>query len=232
MRILLNIYSKLFFVLICIFLISCDKESEALLVDELDEEYQLYDYYIDENGNEGIVAYIRNYEGSSSRYPKGYKYMIVISSNESLEPWGPMGETIVNGTYGYDSEQTAGITMLQCMNSRGLNRYPAQNWCFSKNRSTEISSSSWRLPTNNELLQIFGSNGKNISNLNHALQITGGELIDDTQFYWTCMEDYNQADRAILTSPHISSTSENKDRWLKKNKYYVRAIKYIYYYDH
>lgn len=243
MRLLLNKYSSLFFVLLCLSLISCDKESDALLVDELDEEYQLYDYYIDKNGNEGIVAYILN--GNS--YPEGYKYMIVMSSDEGLEPWGPMGEIVMKKDSASTSEftrPTAGITMLQSMNSREMNRYPAQNWCFSKNKSGEISASSWHLPTFYELLLIFGPKGKNVSNLNHALQVTGGKLIDESQFYWTCMEDYegyitvddleldyDQANRAILTSPHIS-TSANKDRWLKKNKYYVRAIKYIYYYDY
>lgn len=234
------------FILICISLISCDKESDALLVDELDEEYQLYDYYIDEKGNEGIVAYILN-GNSSSEYPKGYKYMIVLSSDESLEPWGPMGEIVMKkdsaSTWEF-SQPTVGITMLQSMNSRGMNRYPAQNWCFNKNRSIDILSSSWHLPTSYELLQIFGSKGGNVSNLNHALQVTGGKLIDVSHLYWTCMEDYDgyikvngqsidydQANRAILTSP-LHSTFSDKDRWLKKNKYYVRAIKYIYYYDH
>ena len=246
MSILLNKYSRLLFVLTCLSMISCDKESEALLVEELDEEYQLYDYYIDENGNEGIVAYILK-ESSISKYPKGYKYRIVISSDESLEPWGPMGEIVMKKDSASSSEfrqPTAGITMLQSMNSRGMERYPAQNWCFKKNNSNEISASSWHLPSYYELQQIFGSSGKNLSALNHALQVTGGKQIDNSQLYWTCMEDYDgyisvsdlkldydQANRAILTSPHIS-TYANKDRWLKKNKYYVRAIKYIYYYNH
>lgn len=243
----LRVFSKgIAFVLLCLSLNSCDTESGALIVDELDEEYKLYDYYIDKNGNEGIVAYILN--GSSvSNYPKGYKYMIVISSDESLEPWGPMGEIIMKKDSASTSDfrqPTAGITMLQSMNSRGINRYPAQNWCFNKNLRRDISSSSWRLPTYYELLLIFGSKGNNISNLNHALQVTGGKLIDNQQFYWTCIEDYDgyitvgdleldydQANRAILMSPNIS-TSVNKDCWLKKNKYYVRAVKYIYYYDY
>ena len=246
MRILLNKYSRLLFVLTFLSMISCDKESEALLVEELDEEYQLYDYYIDKNGNEGIVAYILK-ESSISKYPKGYKYMIVISSDESLEPWGPMGEIVMKKDSASSSEfrqPTAGITMLQSMNSRGMERFPAQNWCFKKNISNEISASSWHLPSYYELQQIFGSSGKNLSALNHALQVTGGKQIDNSQLYWTCMEDYDgyisvsdlkldydQANRAILTSPHIS-TYANKDRWLKKNKYYVRAIKYIYYYNY
>ena len=246
MRVLLIKHSRLFFVLILLSLISCDKESDGLLVDELDEEYRLFDYYIDKDGNEGIVAYVQ-YGVTSAMNPKGYKCMIVISAEEGFEPWGPMGEIVMKKDSASILEfqkPSAGIAMLQSMNSLGMSRYPAQNWCFSKNKDRWISSSSWRLPTYYELRQIFGSTGENVSNLNHALLVTGGELIDDTHFYWTCIEDYDgyivvgdlnldydQANRAILSSPH-NSASGDKDRWLKKNKYYVRAIKYIYYYDH
>lgn len=250
MRLLLDKYSRILsmclsFWLVCPSLISCDKESDALILDELDEEYRLYDYYVDEKGNEGIVAYIQN--GSSiSKYPRGYKCMVVISSDESLESWGPMGEIIMKKDSASRlelSQPTAGIIMLQSMSSRGMNRYPAQNWCFKKNGSREISSGSWRLPTSHELLLVFGSNGNNVKKLNQALKLTGGKLVDDSQLYWTCIEDYDgyitvddlkldydQANRAILTTP-LHSTFSDKDRWLKKNKYYVRAIKYIYYYD-
>lgn len=243
MRLLLNKYSSLFFVLLCLSLISCDKESDALLVDELDEEYQLYDYYIDKNGNEGIVAYILN--GNS--YPEGYRYMIVMSSDESLEPWGPMGEIVMKKDSASTSEftrPTAGIIMLQSMYAKGIDRYPAQQWCFEKNHSSEIGASSWRLPSSYETRLILGKSGKNVANINRALANTGGTMLDDSHLYWTCMEDYenyitingltsdyDQANRAVLTSPHIE-TWGNKDRWLKKNHYYVRAIKYIYYYDY
>ena len=61
MRILLDFFKCVF--VICILLImsvsiySCDSESDPLLIDELDEEYQLYDYYVDECGNEGMNAF-------------------------------------------------------------------------------------------------------------------------------------------------------------------------------
>ena len=129
------------------------------------------------------------------------------------------------------------------MNSRGIERYPAQCWCFNKNQSKEIGTSSWRLPNINELRQIFGTIGKNVPYLNQAIKSYGGTLIDDNRSYWTCIEnygyttyseqdsDYDQANRAITISPH-ASTSEDKDIRLKKNSYYVRAIRYIYYYDY
>lgn len=233
-------------ILFSICLSSCDKESDALLVDVLDEEYQLYDYYIDEYGNEGVVAYIQN--GSSiSNYPKGYKCVVVLSLDESIEPWGPMGEILMKKDSLSGSElkqRTAGIMMLQSMSSKGIEKYPAQNWCFNKNHSKVIAASSWRLPSYYELQLIFGSSGKNVSAINKYIHNYGGSIIDDSHFYWTCIEDYegyitingvtsdyDQANRAVLTSTH-NSTWGNKDRWLKKNKYYVRAIKYIYYYDY
>lgn len=225
---------------------SCDKESDALLVDDLDEEYQLYDYYIDEYGNEGLVTYIQK-GSSNSNYPKGYKCVIVLSLDESIEPWGPMDEILMKKDSLNSSElrqRTSGIMMLQSMSSKGIEKYPAQYWCFKKNHSKEIAASSWRLPSYYELQQIFGYSGKNVSTINKSIHNYGGTLLDNSHFYWTCIEDYegyitingvtsdyDQANRAVLTSTH-NSTWGNKDRWLKKNKYYVRAIKYIYYYDY
>ena len=57
---------------------SCRFESEGVFTDDTTEEYQLYDYYIDSYGNEGIVAYIHSSKISDR------KYMIVISSDESF----------------------------------------------------------------------------------------------------------------------------------------------------
>ena len=245
LEIIYNILKGILFFFMYMLFFSCEKESNSVFVDELDEEYQLYDYYVDECGNEGVVAYIRN-SSSIIEYPKGYKYIIVLSLDESFEPWGPMGEIVMKKDSVSSSDlrqSTSGIIMLQCMNSRGIERYPAQCWCFNKNQSKEIGTSSWRLPNINELRQIFGTIGKNVPYLNQAIKSYGGTLIDDNRSYWTCIEnygyttyseqdsDYDQANRAITISPH-ASTSEDKDIRLKKNSYYVRAIRYIYYYDY
>lgn len=249
MRILIDIIYSLLkstaFFFSCIFFFSCEKESGPVFVDELDEEYQLYDYYVDKYGNEGVVAYIHN-RSSIIEYPKGYKYIIVLSLDESFKPWGPMGEIVMKKDSVSSSDlrqSTSGIIMLQCMNSRGIERYPAQCWCFNKNQSKEIGTSSWRLPNINELRQIFGTIGKDVANLNLAIKNYGGTLIKDANYYWTCIENYgyvtdseydssyDQANRAIAISPH-PSISEDRDTRLKKNNYYVRAIKYIYYYDY
>lgn len=219
---------------------SCSYESDELFTNETTEDYQLYDYYIDSYGNEGIVAYIQSSNHSNR------KYIIVLSADETYTYWGPMGELV----YKYDTlelsalnEPPFGIAMLQSMKSMGIERFPAQAWCDHKNQSEPYPrGGSWRLPSYREFKFIFGK-GNHLSDINKALHGIGGITVDENQFYWTCTEDiddyitvegeaigYDQANRAVLSSP-TNSTFSNKDRWLKKNKYHVRAIKYVYYHN-
>ena len=231
----------LLFIGIAFLLHSCsDHESDDLFTDDTTEEYQLYDYYVDDYGNEGIVVYIQ----SSNHYSK--KYIIVLSADESDQSWGPMGELV----YDCDSikfsdlkEPAFGVAVLQSMKSRGIDRFPAQAWCDQKNQSEPYPrGGSWRLPTYDEFKKIFKS-GNNLSDINNALFAIGGTTVNEEYFYWTCVEDfdgyitieqqtldYDKENRAILSTP-TNSTFSNKDRWIKKNKYNVRAIKYIYYHQ-
>lgn len=218
---------------------SCRFESDELFADETTEGYQLYDYYIDSYGNEGIVAHIESSYHSS-------RYIIILSADETYAYWGPMGELV----YNYDEislsalyQPSFGIAMLQNMKSMGIERFPAQAWCDQKNQSEPYPSGvSWRLPSRSEFVSIFGK-GNHLSDINKALRGIGGTIVDEDHFYWTCTEDidgyvtvggqaigYDQANRAVLSSPRNTAFS-NKDRWIKKNKYHVRAIKYIYYHD-
>lgn len=213
----------------------CSFESEGLFTDDTTEKYQLYDYYVDSYGNEGIVAYI----------PGSQKYTIVISSDESYQSWGPMGECI----YKSDtisklglSQPSFGVAMHQVMKSIGIQKFPAQTWCHEKNFDEEYPrAGSWRLPSYYELQLIFGSKGKNVDALNDALNGIGATPLNKNNIYWTCVEDfdgyitiednisdYDKENRAVISSP-LNATYGYKDRWLKKNKYYVRAIKYVYY---
>lgn len=219
---------------------ACTFKANGVYTDDTTEEYELYDYYIDSYGNEGIVAYIY-----SSSY---YKYIIVISADEAYLPWGPMGERV----YKSDSVSSSalrnpsfGVAMHQAMYSIGIDRYPAQAWCNRKNGENELPrAGSWRLPSYYELRTLFGEEGKNVQNINNALNGIGGTPLTTTgndDKYWTCVEDidhyvtingqesdYDRENRAIIISPDIY-TFGNKDRWLKKNYYRVRAIKYVYY---
>lgn len=226
------------FMLLALFY-SCSFESEGVFTDDTTEEYELYDYYVDSYGNEGIVAYIHH----SSRLKR--KHIIVISADESYQSWGPIGERVYKSDSVSRSVCTAsefGLAVLQSMCSIGMERYPAQSWCYSKNQQEVYPrAGSWRLPSENEFkLTICGSKAEL---LNSALKGIGGTPILTNQMYWTCTEDfdnyiingdtsdYDCKNRAVIISPTINTyfNYSNKERWLKKNKYYVRAIKYVYY---
>lgn len=220
---------------------SCDFKSGEVFTDETTEEYQLYDYYVDQYGNEGIVAYIYNPKFSDT------KYILVISSDENILPWGPMSETIYKRDkitsnelmYNYYS-----IAMHQIMNSIGVEKFPAQAWCDAKNRGeNHTRAGSWHLPSKEELSKIFGSSGNKLNALNSAISGIGGTPLTADEMYWTCCEDYtnyikisevetdyDSDNRAVIVTPEMKTYS-NKDRWLKKNQHNVRAIKYVYFHE-
>lgn len=232
----------LFFGLFAFICMSCSFESDGVFTDETGgTTYELYDRYVDAYGNEGIVAHIH----TSSSGQRARKYIIVLSSDESCQPWGPLNELV----YKSDSLSTLdlstsdfGVAVYQSMKSKGIDRYPAQAWCDIKNRSDEyIKAGSWRLPSFYEFRLISGNNGSKVDALNNALTTIGADQLESDNMYWTCVEDfddyvdikgvendYDKYNRAIVFTPSGKVYSD-KHRWLKKNKYYVRAIKYIYY---
>lgn len=232
-------YLKLALIVFTISFGACDFESDNLFLNETTEDYQLYDYYVDDYGNEGIVAYIYNSSNSSRRY------ILVISLDETFLSWGPMDLLV----YDCDSlNYTAFLTekfpiaMLQSMKSLGIERFPAQEWCDKKNAPDSYPyGGSWHLPSRDELLKIFSYDGHHLSSLNSALYNTGGTLIHSEDYFWTCVEDfddyitiggqsydYDKKNRAIIMTPTNSTTSD-KNNWIKKTKHHVRAVKYIYY---
>ena len=232
----------LFGLFVAAILPSCAVESSKLILDQTDgRDYELFDYYVDELGNEGIVGYI-------------YKdnYMIVMSSDESVQPWGPTGEMVFPAdsvTQSAITSQSFSLIMLQTMIGNGLEKYPAMNWCNSKNDIQSYPNcGSWRLPSHRDLRLVFmgytndssGSQAR-ITKINSALKRIGGTALNADGNYWTCSEDYDDYitvvgkeldydpyNRAVNMTP-MNSTSGNKDFWIKKNRYRVRAIKYIYY---
>lgn len=221
-------------------LYSCKFESEGIFTDDTTEEYERYDYYVDEYGNEGIVAYTLGLKNS-----RGSKYIMVISSDEAYLPWGIMGENIYKSDTITDMgfrDSSFGIAMHQLMKSYGIEKFPAQAWCDAKNKNEKYPrAGSWHLPSFYEYQLIFGNTGTRVSSLNQALISIGGTPFNTANFYWTCVEDfddyihinnvesdYDKENRAVIASP-TNSIIAYKDRWLKKNKYYVRAIKYVYY---
>lgn len=228
--------------LVTIACLSCKSESKKLVYSEDYDKFKYYDKYTDEYGNEGVIVYISRYVSSGA-----LAEVIVLSADESEEHWGPMGELV----YKAEVESNAvfktprfGLGMLQCMKSIGIERFPAQKWCDEKNNGEQYpDAGSWRLPTYEEFKNIFDK-GESVGVINRALRKIGGTQVDTNELYWTCVEDfdnyinitsgnttlntdYDKENRAVLTSPK-NTVYSNKDRWLKKNKYRVRAIKYIY----
>ena len=228
----MRLFKNILFLLITLSCLACSFESEGVILDERGEEYELYDYYIDEFGNEGIVVCISD------------SFVVVMSADESYQSWGPTNEQLY--PYGDISENfnrvDYGVAMHQLMKAKGIERYPAQNWCDKKNGGKEYSyAGSWRLPSFKELKDIFGANGAYVGRIQSSLKNIGGTLLNTENMYWTCTEDYidyvtikdletdyDPENRAVITSCLIA-TLGTKDRWIKKNKHYVRAIKYVYY---
>lgn len=209
-------------------------ESHDIIINE-SKEYKLYDYYIDSYGNEGIVA-----ATDSGTKP----YIIVVSIDESYQSWGPMGENVYKDsihTIGL-KDFSFGVAMLQAMKATNVERYPAEAWCNKKNVDEHYpSGSSWRLPTYEEMNWISKSkNRQHMNYLNSAIKRAGGTPISMEKLYWTCVEDidsyisidgiesnYDPKNRAIPRTWN-NQTLAYKDRWIKKNRYFVRAIKYVY----
>lgn len=227
---------------------SCTKRNMTGVSDNDTKEYKLYDYYEDAYGNKGIVGYIYDEEEDDDFM----RFTIVLSLDETITTWGPMGTTVfdVNSNKfneGYTRGCYFGLDMNQRVRNIGADRFPAFDWCFRKNGSeTAIHSSSWILPTYAELGWIF-QNGEAIEELNQHITQYGGSPIalpeDDDNYYWSCVEDldgvlvfadeqfqkesdYDPARRAIpMNSDRLFLT--NKLFWHKNNEYRVRAIKYI-----
>lgn len=222
---------------IAILFAACYYKPDDFIFDESTDSYQLNDYYIDENGNEGIVC--------ANGTDGFFKFLMVISADESYQVWGPIDYDI----YPYDSINTNiinsanfGIIMLQSMKSIGIERFPAQAWCDSKNKGDGLPyGGSWHLPTVREFEIV--THATKIEYINQALENIGATPIDTSSFYWTCVEDFpgyitlngdsdiinnDPENRAIPLSPMLNIYT-NRDRWIKQNKHHVRAVKYVYY---
>ncbi len=204
-------------------------------------KYALYDHYVDEYGNEGIVA-------SVNLSPDGIaNFIIVVSADETETSWGPVDRAVwyVSEYFnkGYIDGHDFGLDMNQLVEESGVGQFPAFEWCQSKNRDGRpVHSGSWILPTYTELKYVFG---RGLEPLNAALESIGGTPVSDDGYYWSAVEDiddafhfadetlsanfdFDQKRRAIpMTSDCLFST--HKQFWNKAYEYRVRAIKYIYY---
>ena len=111
-------YLKILISIIIPLLLGCGYTSDEIIFDETKKVYQLYDTYVDEYGNKGVVVHCE--------YDSYNSCIIVVSADEAYLPWGPLGETVYQiedtlrfpkRVYGDDSFGTA---MLHLMKSRGI----------------------------------------------------------------------------------------------------------------
>lgn len=221
----------LYLVLTLISLQSCAKYT--ILVDERGDNLELYDYYIDDCGNEGIVV--------CQNLSK--KWILVMSTDEEELPWGQTGQLLFDSLSSVTKEFKNGILMLNLMMNHGIEHYPAQAWCMAKNGSDIPHTGSWHLPSHYEWSEFVCRNETNVQHINQALDRIGGTLLNLDEYYWTCTEDYEdywefsstEADydpknRAINESPLIRALV-HKELWHKKQYHKVRAVRYVYYKD-
>ena len=231
------------------FFSACEKRNDIGVSDNDSAQYELYDYYEDQYGNKGIVAYVYDYEEDG----EFMHLKVVLSLDETTAFWGPMGTTVydVNSKFNeaFPSGPFFGLVVNQRVHNLGAENYPAFDWCFKKNGNEQmIHSSSWILPTYKELRRIF-VNEQRLQTLNsHLLAYNGTPIASPDEpdaYYWSCVEDikdvlifadeqyqqesdYDPARRAIpMTTNNMFYT--NKLYWNKNREYKVRAIKYIYF---
>lgn len=226
---------------------SCDDfRTNGLILDETnDKNYNIYDMYVDEFGNRGVIAY--NVPSSLA------SYIMIVSVDESIETWGS-AETSIYPTDSISTTETNsicyGIGVLQRMIELGIEDFPAQNWCNKKNHNNNPYTGSWHLPTYHEIRLLMDRS----YGINETISEFGGTIINDTVTHWTCQEDYigdyytkvdstnkygyNPANRALVYPLVKDNPSDrkysnyryySKANWSKTNKYHVRAVKYIYY---
>lgn len=203
------------------------------IVDERGDNLELYDYYVDEYGNEGIVVYINLLETR----------VLVLSSDEQELPWGQPGQLLFDSLTSISSESNNGLLMLNIMYNHGIDHYPAQSWCMSKNNGGFPYTGSWRLPSHYEWKNFVCRSENVVNQINKSLARIGGVPLDKNDYYWTCTEDYENywkfsvsetdydpVNCAINESPLIRALV-NKENWHKQRTHKVRAIKYVYYKD-
>lgn len=240
-RLLTHISNFLIFIFALFLSTACGFELEEgfVIVDETNGiDYDLYDRYVDKHGNRGVVVYVNRNE-----------CIIVLSDDETLAPWGIMGETVMpidSIRHSFSRTNTRyGIGMLMRMKELGIEKFPAQEWCDNKNCGNEVYMGSWHLPTAGEIIGLT-KNGQ-LEDLNERLNLYRKTPLSIEGAYWTCVEDVNGSSVNLTNEDNVVGDlvydSDNravslflpnriiasKSDWQKKEEHRVRAIKYIYY---
>lgn len=216
--------------LIVIFLYSsCTYMNPSELIRN-EDDIHLYDYYVDEFGNEGIVTYI-SHDSTD---------VMIVSADEGYMSWGPVDCQLLEREQ-YIIGQELSMIMLQKAIFFNINRFPAFKWCNDKNSGGLLNVASWMLPSEWEMKYMMWGPQCDLASLNEALINIGGTPIDANELYWTATEDkarlisdhykkygadFSPEMRAVCMNP-LGDSREKMIYWIKSNKHRVRAVKYI-----
>lgn len=176
---------------LCFILTSCEGSGIADIT--AGKEYELYDYYIDKNGEEGIVIYI-----DSGKNETDIDYILVMSLDETECIWSKTGVSIANNDKSIKDYYEVGLFLNQRAYYLGLEKFPAFKWCIDKNRSKKYPDiNSWVLPSlYHHSKHIPSLLRENQELINHHIENYGGIPLDPEAYYW------------VADEPSMVSTSE------------------------
>lgn len=217
----------LIFAFLTVLLSSCQADNIADVTDG--KEYELYDYYVDEHGNGGIVIVAYN----KRSFGRTLKYTIVMSLDEADLSWGRMGETLSapDTSYSYDGYC---LLMNQRAHFKGIENYPAFEWCYRKNRSRKLPNiNSWILPNQKEYRTTYTNVlSTSYELINQHIVKYGGTPLDPDKPYWLAEEnrfpDMVERRKDNANYFFISEGVQYADT-AKNSVLGVRAVKYIYF---
>lgn len=218
----------LIFAFLTVLLSSCIEADNIADVTD-GKEYELYDYYVDEHGNGGIVIVAYN----KRTFGRTLKYTIVMSLDEADLSWGRMGETLSapDTSYSYDGYC---LLMNQRAHFKGIENYPAFEWCYRKNRSRKLPNiNSWILPNQKEYRTTYTHVlSTSYELINQHIVKYGGTPLDPDKPYWLAEEnrfpDMVERRKDNANYFFISEGVQYADT-AKNSVLGVRAVKYIYF---
>lgn len=218
----------LIFAFLTVLLSSCIEADNIADVTD-GKEYELYDYYVDEHGNGGIVIVAYN----KRSFGRTLKYTIVMSLDEADLSWGRMGETLSapDTSYSYDGYC---LLMNQRAHFKGIENYPAFEWCYRKNRSRKLPNiNSWILPNQKEYRTTYTHVlSTSYELINQHIVKYGGTPLDPDKPYWLAEEnrfpDMVERRKDNANYFFISEGVQYADT-AKNSVLGVRAVKYIYF---
>lgn len=194
-------------------LCSCDRyKKEDFVFDQTDGiKYELFDTYVDRYGNEGVV--IR----------AGYDITILYKYEERCI-WGLDGGPFLASSTSIKNEFNFNrIANTQIAQRLGISEFPAFDWAFSLNNSSNVADAlSWTLPALEDYVCIYS----NITEINKKLIEIGGDplSVDEGTYYWIATpEDENTSWAYNFTEPkNVYFTYRARNRRARA----VKLIKY------